>query len=131
MRTAPLLMAAGLMGLGVLMAQNGPAPWFSAAQAQRGQALALQQCAACHGVRLEGRYGPPLSGSRFSEKWRGQGGKALQLYIAQNMPKGQAGHLSQTQTLELIAFILQTNGYPGGRQDLTPETLEQLKLFQP
>lgn len=110
MRTAPLLMAAGLMGLGVLMAQNGPALWFSAAQAQRGQALALQQCAACHGVRLEGRYGPPLSGPRFLGKWGGRSAEELRAFIATQMPLGRAGTLSPQQTLELVAYILQANG---------------------
>jgi S-disulfanyl-L-cysteine oxidoreductase SoxD len=129
MRIALVMVA--LMSLGLLLAQNSAVGWFSAAQAKRGQTLALGQCAACHGARLEGRYGPPLSGQRFAANWRSRSGKSLQLYVAQNMPKGRAGKLSETQTLELIAFILQANGYRAGTQDLRLEDLEKLELFKP
>lgn len=131
MRAALFWASVALMGSSVLMAQKGAAPWFSTTQVKSGQTLVLQQCAACHGAQLEGRYGPPLSGARFTDRWRGRKGKELQLFISQNMPLGRAGHLSQTQILELIAFILHSNGYPSGEQDLTPQSLEQLVLFQP
>lgn len=134
MRTASLwLLVASLTVSGTLVlgAQDGAVRWFSQAQAKRGQGLVLQLCAACHGARLEGRYGPPLSRDGFIHHWRGQRGTALQEFIARNMPQGQEGTLSQAQTLDVIAFILQTNGYPGGEQDLTISALARLELFVP
>lgn len=130
-RATSLLLLIAFASLGVLEAQGEVARPFSAAQAGRGQALALGQCAACHGARLEGRYGPPLSGPRFVEKWRGRGASELGQFIAENMPKGRGGGLSEAQTLELVAFILRTNGYESGEGDLSPERAAKLRLFVP
>jgi mono/diheme cytochrome c family protein len=91
----------------------------------------LGQCAGCHGAKLEGRYGPPLSGPRFLRKWGGRNAAELRQYIARRMPLGRAGILNETQTLELVAYILQANGYPAGQQALAPKALAQIQFIQP
>ena len=106
-----------------------PAPSIST-QAQRGMALVLQQCAACHGARLEGRYGPPLSGPHFLGRWGGRGAEELRHYILTRMPLGRAGSLSQEQTLDLLAYLLQANGVPHA-ETLNLEALPKLVLPQP
>ena len=35
------------------------------------------------------------------------------------MPLGEAGSLSGPEYLELLAYILQSNGYPSGKDELT------------
>lgn len=105
--------------------------WFTLAQAQQGQTLVYQQCAGCHGASLEGRYGPPLSGPRFLSKWGGRNAQELQHYIAERMPLGRGGSLSESQTLLLVAYILQANGYPAGSVELKAEMLGQIYLIKP
>ena len=105
--------------------------WFTLAQAQQGQSLVYQQCAGCHGANLEGRYGPPLSGPRFLSKWGGRNAQELQQYILERMPLGRGASLSQSQTLLLLAYILQANGYPAGSVELKAEMLGQIYLIKP
>ena len=97
-----------------------------AAQAERGRALALELCAACHGASLAGRYGPPLTGSRFLGHWKGKSAAELRQYIASRMPLGRAGILSENQTLELVAYILQANGYSPRGAELPTDGLDKV-----
>ncbi|WP_051303848.1 c-type cytochrome [Calidithermus chliarophilus] len=105
--------------------------WYSPAQAERGRALSLRQCAACHGPRLEGRYGPPLAGPRFLARWGGRTAEELARYVAARMPQGRAGTLEEAEVLDLLAFILQANGYPAGKQALQTKTLKQIQILKP
>ncbi|MBI5811224.1 MAG: c-type cytochrome [Meiothermus silvanus] len=126
-----------LLGLSLALAHGGHAhlgvfpAWYSAAQAERGRALSLQRCAACHGPRLEGRYGPPLAGPRFLARWGGRTAEELARYVAARMPQGRAGTLKEAEVLDLLAFILQANGYPAGQQALAPKALAQIQFIQP
>ncbi|MCL6569025.1 MAG: hypothetical protein K6T35_09125, partial [Meiothermus silvanus] len=43
----------------------------------------------------------------------------------------RAGILNETQTLELVAYILQANGYPAGQQALQTKTLKQIQVLKP
>jgi mono/diheme cytochrome c family protein len=45
---------------------------YSAAQAARGATLYGQQCASCHGDKLEGVQGPPLTTDVFLGRWQAQ-----------------------------------------------------------
>lgn len=126
-----------LLGLSLALAHGGHAhlgvfpAWYSAAQAERGRALSLRQCAACHGPRLEGRYGPPLVGPRFLARWGGRTTEELARYVAARMPQGRAGTLKEAEVLDLLAFILQANGYPAGKQALQTKTLKQIQILKP
>ncbi|RIH88548.1 c-type cytochrome [Calidithermus roseus] len=132
-----IALALALLGLCLALAHGGHAHfgvfpgWYSQAQAQRGRSLALQQCAACHGPKLEGRYGPPLAGPRFLARWGGRSAEELGRYIATRMPLGRAGSLESKQVLELIAYILQANGYPAGPKDLDSKSLRQIQFLTP
>lgn len=132
-----IVFASLVLGVSAGLAHGGHAHlgvfpgWFTLAQAQQGQKLVYQQCAGCHGANLEGRYGPPLSGPRFLSRWGGQTAQQLQQYILERMPLGQAGSLSQGQSLELVAYILHANGYPAGNVELKPEMLGHIELIKP
>src|SRR5437016_11346788 len=41
-------------------------------QARRGQATYKDRCSSCHGEKLEGRLGPPLTGEDFIYDWAKQ-----------------------------------------------------------
>jgi len=105
---------------------------FTDAQARRGAALYAKNCASCHGQRLEGNPSRPLTGKYFLAKW-GAGDKTvddLYFVIRLTMPYGAAGTLTDKQNIDIVAFILQSNGYKGGDSELATDaaTLKQIKI---
>ncbi len=100
---------------------------YSAAQATRGKALYGDQCVACHGEMLEGVVGPPLTGDDFLADFGGKAVKELVDKIHSTMPQQAPGTLSDAQSIDLTAFILQSNKYPAGA-DLTAATSAQFTL---
>jgi cytochrome c553 len=77
---------------------------MSAQDATGGGTLYKQQCASCHGDRLEGRSGPPLAGGDFRTRWpNGQ----LVGKIKNTMPLDNPGKLSAAQAADLAAYIQQ------------------------
>jgi S-disulfanyl-L-cysteine oxidoreductase SoxD len=105
----------------VVCAQESVSVWdgvFAGEQASRGKARFAQQCAGCHGAKLEGITGPQLAGSTFKGNWDGLTADDLFEYIKKSMPRGQPGSLSREQVAELVAFVLTSNGYPAGQKEL-------------
>lgn len=121
-----LLLPGGQTVLSGLFKQT-PA-WFTQAQAEQGQRVALQKCALCHGKKLEGKVGPQLIGPRFLGKWSGKTAGGLSQFIQARMPLTRPGSLKPAETLALVAYILQGNGYPAGEQELTPDVLTAIRL---
>src|SRR4029077_19013342 len=62
----------------------------------------------------------PLAGSNFLNTWRNRALSELYNKIKDTMPVSNPGSLGEQDTLNLVAFILQTNGAPAGTQALTP-----------
>ena len=100
---------------------------YSAAQAERGKDIYAQQCSGCHGDFLDGDGASgrvvALSGDAFADNWESASLNDLFVKIGRTMPRGAPGTLSSRQTLELMAFLLQYNGFPAGTGELaeTPE----------
>lgn len=109
---------------------NQTPAWFTQVQAEQGQRVALQKCALCHGKKLEGKVGPQLIGPRFMGKWSGKTAGELSQFIQARMPLTRPGSLKPAETLVLVAYILQGNGYPAGEQELTPQALPEIRLEQ-
>lgn len=110
---AALTLAASLLaGLGATAASGDARDKiYSAAQAKAGLALYDRQCATCHDG---GTMGPELWGGPFVDQWRKREVGALFKRIQETMPENNPGSLSSEQTLQLVAFVLQQNGYPEG-----------------
>ena len=103
---------------------------YSLEQARRGESLYRQQCASCHGEKLEGRgQAPPLTGDEFVMDWNGMTVGDLFEKMQTSMPADQPGHLSREQNAMLLAYILSSNQYPSGRADL-PTDGERLRLIR-
>ncbi|HKP11927.1 MAG TPA: PQQ-binding-like beta-propeller repeat protein [Blastocatellia bacterium] len=105
---------------------------YTGEQAQRGRALYDQKCASCHGLQLEGTSASALAGPRFMSKW-GQGNHTLdELYLLTRtqMPYGAGNTLTPQQYIEIIAYVLNANGYPAGARALpaSPPALQQIKI---
>jgi len=97
---------------------------FTAAQAARGSEVYAKRCAECHGQSLEGTSSKPLAGPRFMRKW-GDGGNTIDelfFIIRTQMPYDSAGTLTAQQYIDVVAFILQSNGYKPGAKALTPDS---------
>jgi len=87
---------------------------YSDAQAGRGRTLYQQKCATCHGEMLEGKAGPPLSGSGFLAVWGAQPLAELAGKIRNTMPADDPGKLNPGETADLVAYILQAGKFPAG-----------------
>src|SRR4051812_45318400 len=74
---------------------------FSDAQAVRGQAVYDKQCASCHGDKLEGSQGPPLTGAEFLSHWYKAPLSELASKIHNTMPADSPGVLTAQQSADL------------------------------
>src|SRR4029453_5839900 len=120
-----LLAAAGLLFTCVVVvrAQNPePRIWqgvYSTAQAERGKTPFNSSCLRCHGDKLQGNTAPALSGDRFFTTWGSEPIASLFAKIRDTMPPNFGTSIDDQTKLDIVAYILQTNGYPGGPGELT------------
>jgi quinoprotein glucose dehydrogenase len=81
--------------------------------------LYAEECAKCHGENLSGGDdSPELAGAAFMSRWKGKKVSALFTVINKTMPTDDPGHLSTRQSADLTAFILSSNGFPAGPNEL-------------
>ena len=91
---------------------------YTEAQASHGASLYQGTCAMCHGQKLEGSgEAPPLVG-RFMPDWQGTTLADLYEKIHDTMPLFAPGTLKPENTSDILAFILQSNGFPAGTATL-------------
>jgi alcohol dehydrogenase (cytochrome c) len=121
-----------VVGSIALLASEQPAVdgYYTPAQADRGRALYIEECASCHGAELAGGLASPLAGPGFAIRWApaaslsgffGWGGASaddLHSIIRTTMPPASAGSLSNEQYLDVVAYIFQQNGYAAGERAL-------------
>ena len=102
---------------------------FSAEQATRGKSSYDLFCASCHGQDLAGQNGPTLKGARFLSIWDAATLREFYRKISTTMPRAQA-RLDDAVYLDVIAYVLQQNGFPAGSQELTAaqETLARYQI---
>ena len=87
-------------------------------QATRGQAIYKARCASCHGDGLTGRSGPPLAGSDFAGVWHVQPLSELANKIRRTMPRDPSARLTDQETADVVAYVLQLGKFPSGRAEL-------------
>ncbi|PZP63708.1 MAG: cytochrome c class I [Pseudoxanthomonas spadix] len=98
----------------------GDAPkLFTAAQAEKGKQDYADNCALCHGDTLAGRAGPALKGKHFANPAAGFHVGDIFTIVSQNMPATQPASLDHDTYADIMAFLLQENGYPAGDKPLT------------
>mgnify|MGYP001162130181 CR=1 FL=1 len=107
-----LAIAAGLSQCGENKPKTSADGIFTAAQADRGDALFGQHCARCHSIQ-------EFTGTSFNTVWADTPASSLYLRIANTMPMDQPGSLGTEQTTALLAHILDSNGMPSGDKPLT------------
>ena len=99
---------------------------FSAEQATRGRAAYRAQCAACHADDLfGGEMAPGLKGSGFIGGWSGATLWELADFTNATMPQDAPGRMTAQELNDVLAFILQSNDYPAGPDDLAIDLADQ------
>jgi len=118
-------------------AQNAPSPsiWsgvFTAEQARRGNDAYQASCAACHGSDLHATdpEAVDLTGPGIRAKWNGKTLQDRFETIRDTMPPGNANTVGDKTYMDILAFILQSNEFPAGNQELVPETAKVIVFAQ-
>src|SRR5687768_17381071 len=134
MRPAVLLIAAAAFlagAIGVRAQTPGPRIWqgvYTAAQAERGRAAYTTSCLRCHNADLAGDRGPALKGERFMTSWGGGGIDRLFAKIRDTMPPFATSTLDEATKLDIVTFILQTNGFPPATTELAAADLQSIQI---
>jgi mono/diheme cytochrome c family protein len=99
---------------------------YTEQQAKAGKEVFDQVCAVCHGQNLQGGVGPALTGKQFLSVSQFQQLTAWYLFhfMSKHMPLNAPGSLSETQYLDIMAYLLEANGYPEGSHALSPNKPE-------
>jgi len=107
---------------------------YTADQAQRGKAGFEGVCMRCHGAALTGSEGngPPIKGPAFLAHWDKDTLGSLWVKIRDTMPLGVAGTLTDDVKLQILAYILQQNGFPAGATELPGDVsaLDEINIQQ-
>ncbi len=128
-KTGFFMGAAATIALGTLgvaapaaMGQNAAGP-FTTAQVNDGREAYAAACAYCHLPDLTGTNdAPALGGTAFVGAWGNRTTAQLFSKIHLTMPLGGAGSLSEKQTADIVAYILERNGAKAGGTPLTAKT---------
>ena len=128
-----------LAGAGVVLSQANPSAFrgqtrlpsdgvYLEEQASHGDGVYRTACETCHGQTLEGsELAPPLQGKAFLEEWDGEVLAELMIFLQEAMPEDAPGSLSEETYLDLLAFVLATNGFPPG-DELTMTSIEEIVI---
>jgi len=81
---------------------------YTQAQADKGEELYYGVCVACH---PKGYY----TGDNFKKNWSGRPLSDLYDWVKTKMPKNEPGSLTPTQSVQVMAYILQENKMPVGK----------------
>lgn len=100
-------------------------------QVARGDGVYRQECGNCHGDGLGGGdMTPALVGGVFTSNWNDLTVGDLFERIRITMPLDRPGRLTRQQNADVIAFVLNANGWPSGKTELSRElaALKQIKI---
>jgi len=117
-RALAIICVVALVVAAVASAQNSPSAEttvrdgvYSAEQAKRGRTTYDAKCASCHDG---GTMGPELWGDQFLAQWDTKWVGAFFSRIQTTMPEDAPGTLGENDILDVVAYVLQTNGFPSG-----------------
>ncbi len=115
-----ILFAAAAPGIAYSAGPDASGLSYSVDQAQQGKAVFGRRCESCHGENMTGGVGggPPLTGDYFFGLWGDQSLSAVYSFIKSAMPEDNPGSLSNGQVTQVLAYILQFNGFPAGDAEM-------------
>jgi len=83
-------------------------------QARRGQRAFRQVCSDCH-------YTSEFKGPVFTDVWARRTARDLYRELRRTMPDDNPGGLPRQTYVDVMAYILELNGYPAGSDELPPD----------
>src|SRR5260370_38269670 len=92
---------------------------YTAAQATRGEAAFDGRC-------REGQRGGFFQG--FIERWREDKLSGIFNFISPRMPRDNPGSATQSEYLDIVAYILSLNSLPAGTQELTSRVIGDIQV---
>ena len=98
---------------------------YTKAQADGAKKQYDTMCADCHPFTVAAKKKPkdlPLGDEPFFETWTGRPLNEMVTVIALTMPNDGSATVTEAEAIDLVAYILQQNGFPAGKQPLTKET---------
>lgn len=103
-----------------------PAAFYTEPQARRGQRAFRQVCSDCH-------YTSEFKGPVFTDVWARRTARDLYRELRRTMPDDNPGGLRRQTYVDVMAYILELNGYPAGPDELPPddEVLGSFRLTPP
>jgi PQQ-dependent dehydrogenase (s-GDH family) len=107
------------------------APQFTAAQAAAGRRAYNANCAVCHGNTMtNGTMGTPLAGEYFRNVWARRTVRALYDRAHNTMPPAAPASLPGRTYADIVAYILELNGFKPGNTQLAPggEALDRMVI---
>ena len=102
---------------------------YTKAQADRARAQYQKICADCHAFTVAAKKRPrdlPLGDEPFFETWTGRTVADLINVIHLTMPNDGSAVVSEKEAADLVAYMLQQNGFPAGSKPLTKDTATAL-----
>ena len=119
-RLAAGLLIFALFSSAVFAADAPASGTFTEAQFDSGEALYQQRCSLCHGTQLDSAAAPELVGATFRKSWSRMGVSVGELFnlILTSMPPSAPGSLSDSEGLDVLAFILGSNNVLQGSEEL-------------
>ena len=100
--------------------QDGLGGVYTGDQAKRGGAVFASRCISCHSTGFE-RTG-------FVERWREDRLSGFFNFISTYMPRDNPGSGTQSEYLDIAAYIMSNNDLPAGAQELTYEELTNIQV---
>ena len=106
---------------------------YTQAQAARGKVAYDAACSSCHMSDLSGggefdmQVAPALVRADFME---GRTMNSVYTFVRSNMPADAAGALPPQTYLDILAYVLQQNEFPAGKDELVPDaaTLANIRI---
>jgi alcohol dehydrogenase (cytochrome c) len=96
---------------------------FTSDQSKRGEAIYNANCAMCHQPDLGGKEPvPELAGDKFLSHWLNHPVAELFTRVSTTMPQGKPGSLTHAEYIDVIAFILDANGFKSGDTELQADS---------
>jgi cytochrome c len=98
---------------------------YTKAQAEGAKKQFDKICADCHPFTVAAKKKPkdlPLGEEPFFENWAGRPLAELVTLIALTMPNDGSAVVTDQEAVDLVAYILQQNGFPAGSKPLTKES---------
>lgn len=100
-----------------------PPALYTDAQSTAGGPAYFSNCSMCHGPLLDGQKGgysgPALKGADFADPSYDFHVDEIFHFVAKQMPAATPGSLTNELYVDIMAYILQQNGYPAGPTELT------------